>query len=305
MKGDAAPRHDAWDTGSRRATSFSSRLRGICVRITYHGREAAGKQMTASDFQVDAKRDATDSIRGYVYQAYQSVLAWIRLQEREILMLEGAEDFDIHLDDIVVANQVKDARGNITLRTPDVVDALNNYWGHRERNPDYEVVLRFLTTAEAGLESGKPFGPGVCGLDYWQRVDVTGCDIQPLRQFLLSLKLSDSLRTFVEAAADDELREQLIHMIKWDLGAKPKEALEYAIEDKLKVHGSKYRINTHHSCNTLPHLLKRIVDTLSSKGLKQLTYGDFLSCFDEATTESIPRSELVFRSKQRIPNGRV
>jgi hypothetical protein len=44
----------------------------------------------------DRRRQATASIRGYVYQAYQSVLAWMRLGEDEVLFLEGAEDFDVH-----------------------------------------------------------------------------------------------------------------------------------------------------------------------------------------------------------------
>ena len=71
---------------------------------------------TPSDFQVDSTRDATDSIRGYVYQAYQSVLAWMRLDEHEILILEGAEDFDIHRGRSVTTTQVKDVAGSLTLR---------------------------------------------------------------------------------------------------------------------------------------------------------------------------------------------
>ena len=59
-----------------------------------------------SDLKTDPKRDATDSIRGYVYQAYQSILAWMQLKENEILVLEGAEDFDIHCGSSVVTNQV-------------------------------------------------------------------------------------------------------------------------------------------------------------------------------------------------------
>src|SRR3970040_460590 len=98
-----------------------------------------------SNFTADPKRDATDSIRGYVYQIYQSVLAWILLKENEILVLEGAEDFDIHCGSTVITNQVKNISSNLTLRSSAVVDSLNNYWVHCERNPNYEIVLRFLT----------------------------------------------------------------------------------------------------------------------------------------------------------------
>src|SRR5882724_1850389 len=60
----------------------------------------------------DKRRQATNSIRGYVYQAYQSVLAWMRLGKDEVLFLEGAEDFDVHSADGVTATQVKDTAGS-------------------------------------------------------------------------------------------------------------------------------------------------------------------------------------------------
>src|SRR5262245_55795706 len=116
----------------------------------------------------DKRRQATDSIRGYVYQAYQSVLAWMRLGEQEILFLEGAEDFDVHSAEGVTATQVKDTvgSGTVTLRSGDAVDAINNLWRHRKNNPDTSVRLRFLTTASPGRERMAPFGGvGTVNLD--------------------------------------------------------------------------------------------------------------------------------------------
>ncbi len=243
------------------------------------------------DFNTDPKRDATDSIRGYVYQAYQSVLAWMQLKENEMLVLEGAEDFDIHIDSSVTTTQVKDVAGNLTLRSKAIVDSLNNYWITRERNPDYDIVLRFLTTAEAGQEQGS-FVSGQKGLEYWNSAESDRFDIEPLRAFLVTLKLEPGLLTFIRSATGDELREKLIRRIKWDMGNWPKEPLQYNIEDKLKIHGYKLGINSQDSCRTLPHLLKKVVDLLSTKGSKQLKLGDFLSCFDEATTVSIPRGAM-------------
>ena len=63
----------------------------------------------------DKRRQANDSIRGYVYQVYQSVLAWMCLGKDEELFLEGAEDFDVHSGDGVTATQVKDTAGSGTL----------------------------------------------------------------------------------------------------------------------------------------------------------------------------------------------
>ena len=41
------------------------------------------------------KRQAVDVLRGYIYQIWHSVHAWLGLSDEEILFLEGAEDFDI------------------------------------------------------------------------------------------------------------------------------------------------------------------------------------------------------------------
>jgi hypothetical protein len=244
------------------------------------------------NFKTDPQRDATNSIRGYVYQAYQSILAWMQLKENEILILEGSEDFDIYSGNSVTTTQVKNVSGNVTLRSQSVIDAINNYWISCERNPDYDVIMRFLTTAEAGQEQGNPFGPNQKGLEYWHGAALGQVEIEPLRMFLLTLGLNSNLELFIKAATDDDLREELICHIKWDMGNKPIEALQNVIEDKLKIHGYKFGINTHYSCQAVPHLLKKVADLLSTQGIKELRLGDFLSCFDEATTLNIPRGQM-------------
>src|SRR5262245_62322181 len=97
----------------------------------------------------DKRRQATDSIRGYVYQAYQSVLAWMRLGGEEVLFLEGAEDFDVHSADEVTATKVKDTAGSgaVTLRSGDAVSAINNLWRHKQNTQGKTIRLRFLTNA--------------------------------------------------------------------------------------------------------------------------------------------------------------
>jgi hypothetical protein len=247
---------------------------------------------TPPEFKTDPKRDASDSIRGYVYQAYQSVFAWMQLKENEILILEGAEDFDIHCGSSVTATQVKDVSGNLTLRTQAVVDTLNNYWAHRERNPGYEIVLRFLTTAEAGQEQGSPFGSGQKDLDYWNSAESDGIDIEPIRAFLLTLGLESRLALFIQTATSDVLLEKLIRRIKWDMGNRPSEGIQYNIEDKLMNHGFKLRLNSIYSCQALPSLFKKVADLLSNDGQKELRFSDFLTCFSEATFVTMPRGEM-------------
>lgn len=245
-----------------------------------------------TDFTRIPNRDATASIRGYVYQIYQSVLAWMLLGEDDVLVLEGSEDFDVHTESSVVTTQVKCEARNVTLRSGAVMDAIQNFWTHQQSNDGFCVAFRFLTTADAGCEQGAPFGTGISGLEYWGSAAQDRLDCEPLRQFLLTLPLNSALQDFIRSSSGEELRERLFAKIQWDLGTRDKDALEAAIEARLKVHGFRRGVGTHHSTRVLPHLRKQVADLLSVNGPKRLCLGDFLSSFDEATTEVIPRAAL-------------
>jgi hypothetical protein len=158
----------------------------------------------------DKRRQATDSIRGYVYQAYQSVLAWMRLEKDEVLFLEGAEDFDVHSADGVIVTQVKDTAGSgtLTLRSGDVIAAINNFWRHQQNNSDKTVSLRFLTTALPGREKGAEFGGFSTGIEYWSAAKRdASLSLEPLRSFLLSLNLEPSLADFLRRLDNQAIRQ--------------------------------------------------------------------------------------------------
>ena len=83
-------------------------------------------------------------MRGYSYQILRSVLAWIELLENEVLYLEGAEDLDQVAGDAAITTQIKDTRGsgNVTLRSPGALKAIDNYWSHCSRNPGRRIRFR-------------------------------------------------------------------------------------------------------------------------------------------------------------------
>lgn len=116
----------------------------------------------------DPAREATASMRGYWAQIWRSVLAWIELGETERLYLEGAEDIDRISGPAAETIQVKDVSRNITLRSDDVVEAIDNAWAHQKRNPRHTIKFRFLTTAGMGVEQGAPFGSEIGGLRLWR-----------------------------------------------------------------------------------------------------------------------------------------
>jgi hypothetical protein len=244
----------------------------------------------------DKRREATDSIRGYVYQAYQSVLAWIRLGKDEVLFLEGAEDFDVHSVDSVTATQVKDTAGSgtLTLRSGDAIAAINNFWRHRQNNPDKKVSLRFLTTALPGRERRGEFGGIATGIEYWSAAkrDVA-LSLEPLRSLLLSLTLEPSLAEFLRRSDDHAIRKDLVCHIDWDVGSKPIDGLVAAIKDNLVCFGAGIGVDSYQSEKVLDTLLRRVADLLGSHGERRLSYADFVREFEQATMELVSREEAI------------
>lgn len=91
----------------------------------------------------DPRRQAVDSLRGYVYQIWHSVHAWLELADEEILFLEGAEDFDIVDLGKATTVQVKRTTANITLRSSAAIDAITHYWQLRNAYPHKAIFFRY------------------------------------------------------------------------------------------------------------------------------------------------------------------
>src|SRR5438034_11199973 len=98
--------------------------------------------------QGDVARQAVAALlRGYAFQLYGSVLAWLELREGEDLFLEVAEDYAVVAHDALNAVQAKETRasGAVTLNTPGVIDAINSFVDLTRRNPTRTVSLRYFT----------------------------------------------------------------------------------------------------------------------------------------------------------------
>ena len=157
------------------------------------------KQRKRRPLKTNPKRQAHAQLRGYLYQIWHSVDAWLDLVEDEILYLEGAEDFDRISGDTATAVQVKDTQHRITLRSPEVNDAINNYWDLRTKNPSLKVKFRLLTRSQIGAEQGAPFGNNQQGLRLWRRCSGDQAAITKISKFLqaeakISKEISDFLK---------------------------------------------------------------------------------------------------------------
>ena len=141
--------------------------------------------------QGDVARQAVAALRGYAFQLYGSVLAWLELKEGEDLFLEVAEDYAVVAQDALKAVQAKETRasGAVTLNTAGVKEAINSFVDLSHRNPMRTVSLRYFTTSLIGLEKEAADRiDGMSGLEYWASV-ARGADVAPLRARLLKLEL--------------------------------------------------------------------------------------------------------------------
>ena len=180
-------------------------------------------------------RQAIPALRGYMYQVYRSLEAWLSLNNTHSLLLEVAEDFAVLANQALKATQVKDtaSSGSVTLRTEAIKAAINFFWQFQAANPSKEVRLVFLTTSSIGREQGVKFPEGEPGLGYWRVASRHGADVRILSSFLASLKISEDLEQFLRTATDSEIQDRLLRRIQWECGAAALDQVDKQVRDRL------------------------------------------------------------------------
>ena len=256
----------------------------------------------------NTKRQAIQTLKGYSYQIWQSVLRWLELKDDQYLFLEGAEDIDLHGPESVETVQVKETfeSGSVTLRSEDVIEAINHFWEHKINNDHANIIYRFLTTAERGYEKSNPFNDAR-GLDLWDSCKNPGIGCESLKTFLVSIdKLSSNLRNFIKNAGDEEFRQKLLIPMEWDTGNVKQDGIEREVEKKVVEHGDRVEnLSPWESKKVVPHLLRHAWQTASRKEDRRLTRNDFLNIFQEATMVLIPKDKLkeLERKAGRFPKS--
>ncbi len=239
--------------------------------------------------KANPKRQAHAQLRGYLYQIWHSVDAWLDLADDEVLYLEGAEDFDKISGDTATAVQVKDTQHKITLRSQEVSDAINNYWDLRDNNPDLKVKFRFLTRSQIGMEKGNPFGKSQPGLHVWSRCSGDEAAITKISEFLQAEgKISQEVADFLKQAEPQQIYDQLIEPITWETESKPASSVEKSISDKLVLHGNRQNIPPSDAKKVVNHLLAETWRIATQKENRELAKARFLEIFEEQTTQRVP-----------------
>ena len=257
------------------------------------------KQRKRKRLTANSMRQAHNQVRGYLYQIWHSVNAWLDLADDEILYLEGAEDFDTISDDTATATQVKDTQRNITLRSQEVNDAINHYWELRNNNSDRRVKFRFLTRSKIGVEQGNPFGKGEAGLQVWKRCSGNEAVITKISQFLqLEGKISDEIKIFLKQADPQKIYKQLIEPIAWETDSKDASYVEQSINEKLVRHGHQLGVLPSEAKKVLDALLKAALKVATKKENRVLTKVRFFEIFEAETTQRVPIQYLRHLQKQ-------
>ena len=242
----------------------------------------------------DPKRQASDPLRGYTYQIWQSVYAWLKLQEKEALFLEGTEDYDIINLEKATAVQVKATSNKITLRSKSVIEAINNFWELQQKNLNKNIIYKYITTSIVTTEKENPFGERIAGLELWQKCKSNNDDVITLRDFLLQLdEIDREVHDFLENSDEKAIQEKLIQPITWLTESDDIPGVKRAIESKLIYYGEKHgRIPPSKSISVANRLFNEALSVACNRKQVPLIYADFMRIFEDETTERIPYHEL-------------
>ena len=245
--------------------------------------------------QGDVARQAVAALRGYAFQLYGSVLAWLELKEGEDLFLEVAEDYAIVAQDALKAVQAKETRasGAVTLNTAGVKEAINSFVDLSQRNRMRTVSLRYFTTSPIGLEKEVADRiDAMSGLEYWASV-ARGADVAPLRARLLKLALKRATHAYIHELDDEGLRDRLIRRITWDCGQGGLEDLEAEIEAKLLRSALPgIRIELHQLRRVTSALIEQALRTAVSGPPRRLSAVDLLRSIKSVTHTEILTTSL-------------
>lgn len=243
------------------------------------------------ELSADPARQAVSTIRGYIYQVWWSVDAWLQLQSvDEVIYLEGAEDLDKVGADEATAGQIKHEAASISLNNKRAHEALENFWALSEREPNRHVDFHYMTTASAATERDGVFGD-VCGVEAW-RVAQTRLDMAGVIQTYLAEKLpaTSSLRAFLASAEAGQVQARLIRRFHWFLNQPGVADVKLSVDDRLTARLSAKNIPLSYLERVRNHLYSFTWDTLvkPESHKRRLTVADLLRQVDAATTEHLP-----------------
>ena len=228
-------------------------------------------------------QQAHDKIRGYAFQCWLTVDAWLRLGSGDRLFVETAEDLATFTRTGATVVQAKAVAAGISLRSEAAVEAINHLWAFRQQRQDLKIQYAFLTTAEIMAEQGKPFGD-VPGIAFWQNAAVNHDEnaTKELQRFLandasVAPKLVPELRDFLATVPASEVLKEIVVPLVWDMGRDDEHGVRQAVENSLTILAEQNGVGPLHAPNLADTLFTQVIDLASAKEKVALTRATLLA----------------------------
>jgi hypothetical protein len=271
-------------------------------------------------FVSNTARHAGPTIAGFFLQVNVSILRWLGIDASQYLELECGEDIDTverneeNGAEKRLLEQLKLRSGrSLTLRSVEALDALANCCEHIQRNPDVQLLFRYLTTASATVEDG--WIGGLSGIARWQALrhgdyndQQRSQAIQSLRTFLAQLarpaKISEHRWNLLQTVvADESAFLQLVMAFEWALEQPGLEQTEATIRTILQQRG--YANDEAHAEIIYEHLVSFVFRRLSTRGRAPLTASDLqVACATQPIRSQID-NELIALIRASIAETNV
>ena len=254
------------------------------------------------DLKPDQRRQATASVRGFAYQIYQSILAWLQCTPTEEIRCEFAEDIDKIKRDLngeieeAELNQVKHESPNVTLSSPAATSLINNFFEHQERNSSIKVKVRLCTISERGQEAQAHWQIALCGMDLWDKLKTQELDEETRIDSILNLKsfleakdsISDKTKAFLKSSNNSTFQTEFIDRISWDTGQLPYDKIEQEIRDLLSARPRPIT-DSLEAQQIIDRLYRHIVDLISTDGIRILRNNELEDILSQETSVQIDR----------------
>lgn len=249
------------------------------------------------------RRRSSATIRGFLYQFWRTVEAWLDLDPEEMLYVEGAEDFDLIGTDEATAVQVKDnkASGALTLNSGNALVALTNFWKLKQANQGRKIRFNFITTAQVGFE--KDGFSGQKGIEIWNLCrqsppSVCSSDVSRIRNFLQKREsLETDLANFLKQAPVEAIQQELIAPFEWLCNQPSLDDVSEIVIGRLIKMGETQGLTVNDARQLAKDLCIMVAKTALAKPPQSLTFIDLREQIDRAVNVEVPRETL--RRKQK------
>ena len=241
----------------------------------------------------DPRRKANATIAAFDYQLWQTLLAWSRLKETEVLYVEGAKDYDVVQGESAYATQIKASLSPLSMTSADIAKAINDYWGLVEANQEREVNYVFISQAGIACERDRIKDNLEPLLKIWTRGARQSEDLTAIvHQIKSHQQCATSLSNFLRDSSPEEIRSRLIRKITWRMEAQDCEDCQRRVDDALVVLGEKFGVTPREAKAASARLYQQVMLAAKSKNAAPLSKAAFLEAFDETTKPTISRVEF-------------